>query len=385
VRDGAGKMAAVESRIAGTPWVVTLEAPERLVLARAKGTVRLLALVSLALLVIGTVLLWLFSRRFTQPLLSVTRAAEAIAAGDYGRRVEVGGGDELGRLAASFNQMAGEIETSRRELIRRVYEAQEARLEAERLRAVADHARDLAERASRARGDFLAVMSHELRTPLNAIGGYTQLLELGIHGPINEAQVGALRRIARNQEHLLTLINDVLNFAKLDVGKVQYTLRDIPVTDVFTALEPLIGPLMRTHELSFSEVAPDPTVTVRADADKLQQVLLNLLANAVKFTPAGGAITLAASAVDSVVQIHVRDTGMGIAPERLEAIFDPFVQGDRALNRPVEGVGLGLAISRELARGMSGELVVQSTPGSGSCFTVMLPRGAPALRIASAS
>ena len=362
-----------EAAIAGTPWVSVVEAPLAPIQARATQAVRTLMLVSVLLMLIGTIVVWLLSRRIAQPLHSLTRAAEALAAGDYTRRVEAHGTDEIGRLGASFNLMAVEIETARRELMQRVREAQQARHEAERLHEVTEYAREASERANRAKSDFLAVMSHELRTPLNAIGGYAQLLELGIHGTLTEPQLDAMRRIARNQQHLLTLINDLLNYAKLDAGRVQYSIESVSVGDVFQNIEPLIAPQVQMHQLRFVRQNPDEDLAVRADADKLQQILLNLLGNAMKFTPAGGTITLEGTRRDGVVQIHVRDTGIGIPQDRLEAIFEPFYQGDRALNRPTDGVGLGLAISRDLARGMAGELAVESIVGHGSTFTVVLP------------
>ncbi|MDQ3995478.1 MAG: HAMP domain-containing histidine kinase, partial [Gemmatimonadota bacterium] len=301
-----------------------------------------------------------------------THAAEAIARGDEARPVDDRGGDEIARLAASFNQMAGEVAASRRELERRIAEAEQARAEAER--------------ASRAKSDFLAVMSHELRTPLNAIGGYAQLLELGVHGPINDAQRDALARLARSQAHLLRLINDVLSFAKLDAGQVQYAVTDVALDAALANLEPLVAPQVSAKRLTFTwRACGDPPLTARADPDKLQQVMVNVVANAIKFTPAGGTIAIDCDSTDDRVDIRVRDTGVGIPAERLPFIFEPFVQGDRALNRPHDGVGLGLAISRDLVRGMGGDLTVESVVGAGSIFTISLPRndGPETLRAAS--
>jgi signal transduction histidine kinase len=372
-RPGAERAVVGEAVIAGTPWVTVLETPVRSVHARARATLLTLALLSLLLIAGGAALSWLISRRVTRPLASLTAAAEAIARGDEARRVEGGGGDEVGRLAASFNQMASEVAASRRELERRIAEAEEARAEAER--------------ASRAKSDFLAVMSHELRTPLNAIGGYAQLLELGIHGPVNDAQRDALARLGRNQAHLLRLINDVLNFAKLDAGQVQYAVADVLLDEALAGLEPLVAPQVRAKGLTFTSrrCGGDPALVARADPDKLQQVVLNVLANAIKFTPAGGTIAIECDATDDRVYVRVRDTGVGIPADRLPFIFEPFVQGDRALNRPHDGVGLGLAISRDLARGMDGDLTVESAVGEGSVFTIVLPRGVQpaALRPAS--
>jgi signal transduction histidine kinase len=218
------------------------------------------------------------------------------------------------------------------------------------------------------------MMSHELRTPLNAIGGYAQLLTMGIHGPLNESQRNALERIDRNQTHLLTLITDLLSFARIDAGRVHYDIQDVALHDSLANLEPLIAPQLQSRELRFTYRPCPASLCVRADRDRMSQILLNLLGNAIKYTPDGGGVLLVCDFDDAKVRIHVRDTGAGIPADRLPFIFEPFVQGERALNRPHEGVGLGLAISRELAAAMHGELTVASEVGRGSIFTLVLPR-----------
>ena len=235
-------------------------------------------------------------------------------------------------------------------------------------------ARAEAETANAAKNTFLATMSHELRTPLNAIGGYAELIEMGIRGPVTEAQREDLARIRRSQQHLLGLINDVLNFAKLDAGVVRFDLAEVAIADALAAAEPMVAPQMAAKGLRFALPACDDAAAVRADPEKLRQVLLNLLGNAIKFTDRGGEITIACDVGPTMVQLAVRDTGIGIPAERLQSIFEPFVQVDRRLSRPNEGVGLGLAISRELARGMGGELTATSTEGVGSTFVLTLPR-----------
>jgi len=235
-------------------------------------------------------------------------------------------------------------------------------------------AREEAEKANRAKMDFLAVMSHELRTPLNAIGGYTQLLELGIHGPITDPQRSALARIKRSEAHLLGLIEDVLNFAKIEAGRVTFDLRPVPVDDLVCEVDALVEPQMRDKGISYTR-GEAPDVAVLVDEEKTRQVLLNLLSNAVKFTPPGGKIGISFAVREREVDINISDTGSGIPLDKQEAIFEPFVQVQRAYTSTHGGTGLGLAISRDLARSMGGNLVVQSEPENGSTFVLTLPRG----------
>ena len=246
-------------------------------------------------------------------------------------------------------------------------------LERARLFEAEQHAHEEAERANRAKGEFLAVMSHELRTPLNAIGGYAELMELGIRGPITAEQREDLHRIQQSQRHLLGLINQVLNYARVDAGAVRYDVVDVTVSDELAAAEALVMPQMRTRRLRYVVGETDPALIARADREKLQQVLLNLLTNAIKFTEEGGEIRVSARGHNGKVLVAVADTGIGIAPEKCAAVFDPFVQVHSGYTRTNEGVGLGLAISRELARGMSGDLTMESTLGVGSTFTITLP------------
>jgi signal transduction histidine kinase len=247
-------------------------------------------------------------------------------------------------------------------------------LDRARLYEDAAGAREAAERANRAKSDFLAAMSHELRTPLNAIGGYADLMAMGLHGPLTPAQQEDLRRIARNQAHLLGIINDILNFASLEAGRVDIYLEDGPVHELIEDVEPLVAPRLGERNLGFVVDTGDPSLHVRADREKARQILLNLLTNACKFTEPGGQIGIRFGAEHGMVHIDVRDTGVGIAPEKLSAIFEPFVQVNRSLAHPTSGTGLGLAISRDLARRMGGDVTVQSNRGAGSTFTLALPR-----------
>jgi signal transduction histidine kinase len=249
--------------------------------------------------------------------------------------------------------------------------------EAEAARKDAEDAVARATLADRAKTDFLATMSHELRTPLNAIAGYAELLELGMRGPINEQQREAIKRIRRSEQHLLGIVNDILMFAKTETGRLPLQLENISVPLVLESVRFLIHPMLTAHDVRFSQSDCDTQLAVFADYDRLNQILLNLLSNAVKFSRRGGEVRLACEVVEHLVAIHVEDEGHGIAEDKLEDIFEPFVQLSSGLTRTAEGSGLGLSISRELARLMGGDVTVESALGKGSTFTLMLPMSTP--------
>jgi len=254
--------------------------------------------------------------------------------------------------------------------------AHELALTNEELRAAineVEKARATADAANRSKAEFLAVMSHELRTPLNSIGGYVDLLEMELRGPLTDGQRADLQRIRRSQRHLLGIINDILNFTRLEATEVHYEVIDVPVRALIGDLDALIGSLARAKALVYSCHSPPATVFVRTDPDKLRQIMVNLVSNSVKFTPAGGRIRVSCSTGTSFVAVHVEDTGPGIPGDKLEAVFEPFVQLDRGLTRTTDGTGLGLAISRGLARGMGGDITLKSEVGVGSVFTLTIP------------
>ena len=250
-----------------------------------------------------------------------------------------------------------------------------ARRELEAAKQTAEDARREAVTANQAKSAFLTMMSHELRTPLNAIAGYSDLLLMGVRGPLTDGQREDLERVKRSGQYLLGLINDVLNFAKLDAAQVEYRFEDVRVAALLEGLEELIRPQVDAKGLRYDHGRCGDDLTMRADPEKTRQILLNLLVNSVKFTEPGGEITLSCRADDELVHITVKDSGRGIPRDQLLRVFDPFVQVDRHLTpTSQQGVGLGLAISRDLASGMGGSLEAHSEVGAGSEFTLTLPR-----------
>jgi signal transduction histidine kinase len=278
----------------------------------------------------------------------------------------------LGRYGAGQEAFATELESLNRRLAE----------QSDSLRRVTDELRErtaAAEEANQAKSRFLAAMSHDLRTPLNAISGYVGLLQEGVRGPITPAQASDLQRIRESGEHLLSLIESILAFARTEAGTMEVRMEPVPAAALLRRVESSFLPQATEKGLRLrADAAPDG-VWVMADLEKTERVLLNLVGNAVKFTPAGGevAVHFVANGGDAV-EIRVRDTGKGIAPEQLPLIFHPFVQVDREqVPERQRGVGLGLAISRELANAMGGELSAESEVGRGSVFTLRLRRAEP--------
>ncbi|MBX6363390.1 MAG: PAS domain S-box protein [Gemmatimonadetes bacterium] len=239
-------------------------------------------------------------------------------------------------------------------------------------------ARAEAEAANRGKSEFLATMSHELRTPLTAIIGYTELMAAGLHGPLTAQQSDSLERIRRSSQLLASLINNLLDFARLETGHLGFEVQDIPLAPVLAGVESLVLPEFEKAGVTLSREGCDRDLVLRADPDRLEQILLNLLTNAQKFTAPGGRTWIRCEADEAEARVLVSDTGRGIPPDRREAIFEPFVQLERERMRTGQpGVGLGLAISRDFARAMGGDITVESEVGRGSTFTLRLPRSVP--------
>ena len=300
------------------------------------------------------------TRDLTERRAAAQRALEdatKAAAQDAARREAAARESELRSLADQLRHQAGELAA-------RTAESEEAR--------------QRAEEANLAKSQFLAAMSHELRTPLNAIGGYTDLIAMELSGPITNLQREQLGRVKRSQEHLLGIINDILNFSRLEAGQLTYDIGDVVIRDVCGSVVQMIALQAREkHQRVDVQLCRDDIVA-NADRAKVEQIMLNLVSNAVKFTSRGGRIDISCERLDpDRVAVVVRDTGCGIPREHLDAIFEPFMQVGRSLTATREGTGLGLAISRDLARAMHGDITVESTIDVGSEFRLALPACRP--------
>jgi PAS domain S-box-containing protein len=234
-----------------------------------------------------------------------------------------------------------------------------------------------ADASNRAKSEFLASMSHELRTPLNAIGGYAELIEMGLGGAVSDQHREYLLRIRGSQQHLLRIINDLLNYGRIEAGKLTYEKQPVSLASVVETVTGMVQFQATFKGITLERGEYSADAIAIGDRVKIEQIVLNLLSNAMKFTPAGGRVEAGCRLTDDSVLVTVSDTGAGIPADSIEEIFEPFVQLGRSLSSGHEGSGLGLAISRDLARAMGGDVTVESTPGKGSVFTLTLPKAQP--------
>lgn len=234
-------------------------------------------------------------------------------------------------------------------------------------------ARKEAEAANRIKSELFARLSHEFRTPLHAVSGYLEILQQNIHGGLTNEQRRDVERIHQAQDHLMTLVNMILDFAKLEGGPIELAMAEIPIEETLVGAEALVAPQFAKKKITYTHHAGDRSLSVFADREKVQQIMVNLLANAMKFTPAGGAVDLDWRIEDELLVVRVRDTGSGIPDDKIEQIFEPFVQLRSPGSIPTGGTGLGLPISRDLARAMGGDIRASSGVRAGSVFTLTLP------------
>jgi len=369
-RDLAGREVLSASRRVDPPgWWVFVEEPTSVAFAPIQSAIWRTALLLVIFLGVAVVTSILLARNLARPIESIQLAAARIGSGALDQRIDVVSRDELGALAEEFNQMAARLEASYAGLEEEV--EQRTRELAGALAELDQKSREL-EAASHHKSAFLANMSHELRTPLNAISGFSQVLRKRLYGEINDKQADYLDEILASSRDLLTLIDDVLDLSKVEAGQIELDVAPFSLPAALERELVVVGEQATKGDVRVT-LATDPGIeTVAGDERRVRQVVLNLLWNAVKFTPPGGAVDVSASRVDGEVRVSVADTGPGIAPADQARIFEEFQQA-AAGKEQGEGTGLGLALSKRLVELHGGRIWVESEPGKGSTFVFTLP------------
>jgi len=339
---------------------------------------RILFFVLLALVLLSVITILALRYTVIRPLSALTEVSRRIAeTGDPEQEIEIAGTGEIATLSQSFRAMVEKIHSEKmgREQALLQLEAYRDHLEeivAVRTRELAK-AKEAAESADRLKSAFLATMSHELRTPLNSIIGFSGVLEQELAGPLNDEQKKQLGMVSESAEHLLALINDVLDISKIEAGQLTVAAGPVEVHPLVEKAVRTVKPLAEGKNLALDLEIDPGAGTVIADSRRVEQVLLNLLSNAIKFTDKGS-VRVRCTVDEAMVRISVTDTGIGIQKEHLERLFKPFTQIETGLTRKYEGTGLGLSISKRLVTLMGGEITVESDPGRGSTFSFTLPR-----------
>jgi two-component system, NtrC family, sensor kinase len=369
-QDGTKVLSAFQT-IQPLGWRVFVEQPLSEAFAPIKSAIWRTALLLVAFLLLAIATGILLARRLVRPIESIQAAAAKVGSGSLNQRIEISSDDELGALADEFNRMAARLEESYADLEQKVDER--TRELATALRELDEKSREL-EAASRHKSEFLANMSHELRTPLNAILGFSQVLRERLFGDVNQKQEEYLDDILTSANHLLALINDILDLSKVEAGQVDLELAPFSLREALERGVVMVRERATKDGVEVALTAVPEADVVTGDERRIRQVIFNLLSNAVKFTPPGGAVDVSAAQVNGEITVSVADTGPGIAAEDQERIFEEFQQTDAGIAQR-EGTGLGLALSKRLVELHGGRIWVESEPGHGSTFAFTLPAG----------
>jgi signal transduction histidine kinase len=367
-QDGTEVLSAFQ-RIESLGWLVFVEEPLSEAFAPLEAAIWRTALLLVAFLVLATATGVLLARRLVRPIETIQTAAANIGAGALDQRIEVASNDELGALAEEFNRMAAQLQESYAGLEHRVEERTQELATA--LRELDEKSREL-ERASKHKSEFLASMSHELRTPLNAIIGFSQALRERMFGDLNAKQEEYLDDILASANHLLELINDVLDLSKVEAGQLELEVRSFSLRDALESGVVMVRERALEGDIRIT-LGTDPEIDeLEGDERRIRQVIFNLLSNAVKFTPPGGTVNVTVAQVNGEVRVEVADTGPGIAAEDQSRIFEDFQQTEAGVAQR-EGTGLGLALSKRFIELHGGRIWVDSELGAGSAFVFTLP------------
>lgn len=315
------------------------------------------------ILIIASAIALLLSKTITKPIIALAKSSDAIGRGELEQKVVVNTKDEIGKLADSFNTMAIKLKNSYEDLEQKV---------SERTRELAIANKQLQE-ASQAKSEFLANMSHELRTPLNSIIGFSEILQEKTFGDLNERQKRYVSNIHTSGKHLLGLINDILDLSKVEAGKIELNYEEFPLREMLSECQTLVNTMASKKNISLGFKVADGLSTINADPTKFKQILYNFLSNAIKFTPDGGTVNVAAKLENGMVQVSVKDTGIGIAKGHQDMIFEEFYQVDSSYSKQYKGTGLGLPLTKKLVELHGGKIWVESEPEKGSTFSFTMP------------
>ncbi len=308
-----------------------------------------------------------------KPVAKLARVTQTVSRGDFSQKVEINSHDEMGELGRSVNLMTESLAVQSEELEGKMLELEQVNQDLQSRERELQITNKKLETANRLKSEFLATMSHELRTPLNSIIGFSELLEEGTYGNLNEKQGKCVGNIVVSSRHLLQLINDVLDLAKVESGTIEVHLEKLSLHSAMEMVRSVVEPLAAKKDITMDVEFRDDVEFVSADPARFKQILYNLLSNAIKFTPSGGRVTIEVAHENGDVEISVTDTGIGISEKDQERIFSEFLQVEGSYARKYEGTGLGLALTKKLVELHGGRIWVTSSPGAGSRFTFSIP------------